>query len=1188
MRKFKFIAKIAAASFAVVSLSLAAFAAELKDISEHWSEEYVNYGIEKGYISGYPDGTFLPDNPVTRAEFAKMTNSALGITQSEEAEFFDLEADKWYYPEVGKAVYAGYITGYEDGSFRATNLITRQEAAVILSRLATRPEVVETTDSFADSANIAAWAKDAFDFAYSKKFITGDDLGNLNPLATLTRGQAAKILKGIITSENVVKGNYTVSLVNGVCSETVFTDDVIFDADGEDPTLLLDGCKILGTLYIRTKEDSKVTLEDTKVKNIVADTVHSDITLSDGSSAKKVTLEAPCKLSGEGYKDVILTGEGLSSGTTEIAASPDKVAVKTDAVIKTENISKLSVDSSASLTIQSGTVGKMTVEKGAKDSVITLASGVKVEDLTVEAATAFKGEGKIVKANNKVEGVSYTVKPEKLTGNVSADDKTENNDDEKEPVTDANSFDVMSVSPKANASGIAVTVNPVISYGRKLLDSKGKALTEQYVAQNVEIRKKSPSGTKLYFDVELTSSGRFELNPDGYLEGDTKYYIVIPAGVFTDEDGKKNVKLSYYFTTKESDDDSSSSGSTSSSSSGSTTTGTVRFSLDSGDKDVAVNQAIKITFSAAIKRQSGSAVTNSYLSNTAIELREGTKNGDRVGIVAEINSTKKVVTVEPEQPLKPGVKYYLIVASGTLEFDGGANISSKSVYFTTSDNIGMTSVPRDGATGVALDTEITIEFNSKIYLPDGSRIDDSDLYDIVQLKEKSSTGKDVDFDAELSEDKTKITVIPSGELEAGITYYIVIPAGVIANENETENKKLTSSFKTISAMQPTLSPADGKEDVSLSEEVVIKFAEAVFKDSKGTAIDEAYVTKLIEDKYITLYREGYTTNLLKSGDIIISDDSSTITIVPKKLLGANKVYTLTVKSGKFYNEGKKSNVTATSTFSTPGTGIPEFSIEDGENDIPVDEAIEIQFEDVMKTVNGDALTDSYVQNRVITIYKDNTDGETVAFTAKVSSDKQKLTITPKKDLAGGTTYVVVISAETMVDSNGKENAKHQISFTTEEAVEKGCEITPAYKATNVYLDTDVTLAFNSKLCKKSGEIVTAEYLKNNKIITFKEGNTTTSKDVIFDIEVSSDGKTLTLIPAENLEPNKTYYVKVVKGSLYFFNGSLVDSESFYFKTGEEVSEENTDDGDDEGNDTTEDGGNTDGNGETDGENETQE
>src|SRR5450756_2386873 len=55
-------------------------ATQLSDISGHWAEAVILKLVEKGYVNGYPDGTFLPNNPVTRAEFVKIVSGVLGIT----------------------------------------------------------------------------------------------------------------------------------------------------------------------------------------------------------------------------------------------------------------------------------------------------------------------------------------------------------------------------------------------------------------------------------------------------------------------------------------------------------------------------------------------------------------------------------------------------------------------------------------------------------------------------------------------------------------------------------------------------------------------------------------------------------------------------------------------------------------------------------------------------------------------------------------------------------------------------------------------------------------------------------------------------------------------------------------------------------------------------------------------------
>ena len=113
------------AVLAVVSLCFAmllavgASAAKLTDIEKHWGKEYIEYGVEKGYISGFEDNTFRPDEKVTRAQFAKMINGAVNISSSASVSFDDVAKKDWFYTDIQKAQYAAYVLGYEnkDGSF---------------------------------------------------------------------------------------------------------------------------------------------------------------------------------------------------------------------------------------------------------------------------------------------------------------------------------------------------------------------------------------------------------------------------------------------------------------------------------------------------------------------------------------------------------------------------------------------------------------------------------------------------------------------------------------------------------------------------------------------------------------------------------------------------------------------------------------------------------------------------------------------------------------------------------------------------------------------------------------------------------------------------------------------------------------------------------------------------------------
>ncbi|MBR1735688.1 MAG: S-layer homology domain-containing protein, partial [Firmicutes bacterium] len=149
------------------------------------------------------DGSFKPNNSITRAEFVAMLyNSALVDTSDTDAEigFADVTGNEWYAKYLDWAVENGIITGYEDNTFRGNNIITRQEMAVVVSKFAalTGKELENYVDiTFTDEADIAPWAKPYVDDISEKAIVKGDNYGNFNPKKNLTRAETAVIITNI-------------------------------------------------------------------------------------------------------------------------------------------------------------------------------------------------------------------------------------------------------------------------------------------------------------------------------------------------------------------------------------------------------------------------------------------------------------------------------------------------------------------------------------------------------------------------------------------------------------------------------------------------------------------------------------------------------------------------------------------------------------------------------------------------------------------------------------------------------------------------------------------------------------------------------------------------------------------------------------------------------------------------------
>lgn len=113
--------------------------------------------VESGVVVGYPDGTFKSDNNLTRAELTKMVNLVFGYTEADTEGFIDVTDADWFKPYVLVAKKAGYIKGFEDGSFRGNSNLTREQACAIISRCANLKEtkmIINISDPVSDWADV--------------------------------------------------------------------------------------------------------------------------------------------------------------------------------------------------------------------------------------------------------------------------------------------------------------------------------------------------------------------------------------------------------------------------------------------------------------------------------------------------------------------------------------------------------------------------------------------------------------------------------------------------------------------------------------------------------------------------------------------------------------------------------------------------------------------------------------------------------------------------------------------------------------------------------------------------------------------------------------------------------------------------------------------------------------------------
>lgn len=187
---------------ALVKISVS-YPAYYKDTRGHWAEGAIARATEMGWITGYPDGRFGPDQAITRAEFTTMLSRALALPApvGRTRMFKDHENIPEYAKSyVTQAAAAGLVTGYEDGTFRPLQRITNAEMTVMLMRVLGYDDRTDARPPlpYEDAEQIPKWAYPAVAAATETGIVRGRDGNRFAPRDPATRAEAVVRILSIL------------------------------------------------------------------------------------------------------------------------------------------------------------------------------------------------------------------------------------------------------------------------------------------------------------------------------------------------------------------------------------------------------------------------------------------------------------------------------------------------------------------------------------------------------------------------------------------------------------------------------------------------------------------------------------------------------------------------------------------------------------------------------------------------------------------------------------------------------------------------------------------------------------------------------------------------------------------------------------------------------------------------------
>ncbi len=227
--RIKFIAAAAIALSAL--LGTTAFAADnagpFKDVSLSTEE---GQAIEKmynaGYLKGYEDGTFKPEATITRAELTRVFNQVFGYELDEEKaettpDFADIDKKAWYYNDVRIAQTNGYINGFNDNTFRPQDNFTREQTCVVIA-LAGKLENKEIKPEILDA--VSPWALEYVDTVINNGIIPLEN-GSFRAKENITRGEVCRALVKFVNTENAGEDTSKSSSTADKSSESTTNDN---------------------------------------------------------------------------------------------------------------------------------------------------------------------------------------------------------------------------------------------------------------------------------------------------------------------------------------------------------------------------------------------------------------------------------------------------------------------------------------------------------------------------------------------------------------------------------------------------------------------------------------------------------------------------------------------------------------------------------------------------------------------------------------------------------------------------------------------------------------------------------------------------------------------------------------------------------------------------------------------------
>ncbi|TVY11181.1 S-layer homology domain-containing protein [Paenibacillus cremeus] len=408
----KFVAGLAISSLLFGNLPISTVAAS--DLTGHWAEKYMTQLVNEHVLNGYEDGSLLPDKVISRAEFITMINKAFGYVEQGNTAFTDVKSTDWFSGEFQKAVKEGYLSGYEDGSVKPDNPITREEAATTIWRVSKLDKGSSNVlGRFKDAGSIQGYAKDAVASLVESEVINGYQDGTFGPANPITRGEAAAMLSKFAstiyskadttyTGEQGKTYGHVLVTQPGITLKDMTVEGNLYITPGVgEGNITLEGVTVKGKTYVAGGGANSLHLVNSKLGTMVTEKKNDKpvrVELQGNSSIEQAKLGSSTKLEttklaagAKGIQKVEVIKAIAKGIETTLSGNFPNVIVSADANVQLLSGSIENMETTGSFTITVKTAS------GASITKVKTAGSILINDKKVDAGkeAAVSGEGAV-------------------------------------------------------------------------------------------------------------------------------------------------------------------------------------------------------------------------------------------------------------------------------------------------------------------------------------------------------------------------------------------------------------------------------------------------------------------------------------------------------------------------------------------------------------------------------------------------------------------------------------------------------------------------------------------------------------------------------------------------------------------------------------------------------------------------